>query len=147
MRVLGMNCAPKVAYLAVIEDGTVDADAPERLQAPAGLETGEGLLECIREAKRILGQARAEQIALLLPEATAAPSPERTELETLIRVAAAEEGTQVNLVSRPTVRSRLGLPRSGSLDAHIAAGAGMESGHYWKKGRALAVMAARTAMS
>jgi hypothetical protein len=66
MRVLGMTCAPRVAYLAVIENGALVADAPERLRAPAGLETGEGLLECIREAKRILGQARAEQIALLL---------------------------------------------------------------------------------
>jgi hypothetical protein len=143
VRVLGMNCAPRVAYLAVIEDGSLDPDAPERLQAPAGLETGDGLLECIREVKRVLGQARAEQVALLLPEANAAPSSERTELETLIRVAAAEEGTRVDLLSRPTVRSRLGLPRSGSLDTHIQLGAGPESGHYWRKGRALAVMAAK----
>lgn len=142
-----MNCAPRVAYLAVIEDGNLDANAPERLQAPTGLETGEGLLECIREAKRVLGQARAEQVALLLPEPTASPNSERTELETLIRVAAAEEGTRVDLVSRPTVRSRLGLPRNGSLDTHIAAGAGTGSGHYWRKGRALAVMAAKAMMA
>jgi hypothetical protein len=142
-----MHCGSTVAYVAVVEDGTLDLSAPERIEAPAGLETGDGLLECIREVKRVLGQVRADRVALLMPEATAVPSPERTELETLIRVAAAEEGVQVDLVARPTVRSRLRLPRKGPLVAHIAVGAGSASGHYWRQGRALALMAAKTVAS
>jgi hypothetical protein len=47
MRVLGMNCAPRVAYLAIIEDATPDSSVPERLQAPPGLETGRGCLSAV----------------------------------------------------------------------------------------------------
>lgn len=138
-----MHCGPRIAYLAVLEDGAVDPDAPDRIQAPTGMETGEGLLECIREVQRKLAQARAERVALLRAEANAAPSPERAEFETLIRVAAAQEGTPLDLVARATVRSRLGLPRRGSLETHITLGAGPASGRYWREGRALAVMAAK----
>lgn len=133
--------------MTVIEDGTVVSGLSERLQPPAGLETGEGLLECVREVQRVLGQTGVERVALLLAEPNSSPSPERTVLETLIRVAAATESTPVELVSRPTVRSRLGLPRRGSLDSHIAAGAGPPSGRYWNQGRGLAAMAAKVATS
>ncbi len=147
MRVLGIHCSPQAAYLTVIEDGAVLSGLRERLLPPAGLETGEGLLECIREVRRVLGQTGVDRVALLLTEANSSPSTERTVLETLIRVAAAEEGTPVELVARPTVRSRLGLPKSGSLGSHVARAAGPKSGHHWNEGRGLAAMAAKAVTS
>lgn len=114
---------------------------PERLRFPTGVETGEGLLECIAEVRRILGQTSAERVALLLAESNASASPRRTTLETLIRVAAAQEGTHLDLLARQTVRSRLRLPRTGSLDTHVCRAAGTGSGRYWTSGRGLAALA------
>lgn len=147
MRVLGIHCRPDTAYVALVEGATVVPGHPERLRLPTGIETGDGLLECIAESRRLLGQTQPDQIALLLPEPNAATSAKRTVFETLIRVAAAEEGTPVNLVARMTVRSRLKLPRSGKLEDHVMAAGCASTGRYWRDGRGLAALAALTVTS
>jgi hypothetical protein len=148
MRALGVNCDPHAAYVAVVEDGAVVTGLPERLIPPSGLELGGRLLEFVDEVRRDFGQMAPERIGLLLPESNARKQAygtimPRVTIEAMVRVAAAQEEIPLDLVARPTVRSRLGLPRAGSLDDHLAQAVGSSVGRYWTTGRGLAALVAR----
>lgn len=150
VRVLGINCTSNEAYVALLEDGVVLDGYPERLRLPGGVEGGEGLLEFIDEVRRTLAQARPDHVVLLLPEgrqrgATYQRIAPRVVLETLVRLAAAQENVPTDLLARATVRARLGLPRSGSLDDQLSH-AGTPTGHYWNNGRGLAALAGFAAL-
>lgn len=151
MVTLGVNCDPHAAYLAVVEDGRVLAGFPERLRPSTGLELGDRLLEFVSEVRRTFGAISPSRIGLLLPEGRqSGPShtgsrqsiADRATIETLVRVGAAQEGISLNLVPRPTVRAALSLPRTGSLDSHLAAAGGSPVGQYWAAGRGLAALVA-----
>jgi hypothetical protein len=63
-------------------------------------------------------------------------------LETLVRVAAVQEGIPIEVLARPTVRSRLGIPRAGELASHVATVVAEPVGRYWTAGRDVAALAA-----
>ncbi|MHB8458410.1 MAG: hypothetical protein ACYDBS_12095 [Acidimicrobiales bacterium] len=147
-RFLGVNCDPHAAFLAAVEDGAVVADLPERLKPPEGMELGDRLLEFIDEVRRALGKVGPSRIGLLQPESGKHQPPYRSvtaraTIETLVRVAAAQEGVPVDLLARATVRALLDLPKKGTLDGHVEAGIGAPIGKYWTTGRGLAALAAR----
>jgi len=147
-RFLGVNCDPHAAFLAAVEDGVVVDDLPERLKPPEGMELGDRLLEFIDEVRRALGEVGPSRIGLLQPESGKHQPPYRSvtaraTIETLVRVAAAQERVPVDLLARSTVRSRLDLPKRGALDAHVEAGMGAPVGRYWTTGRGLAALVAR----
>lgn len=114
---------------------------PERLRPPASMEQGERLLEFIDEVRRMLGRVNPVGIGLLLPESGTPRAAERCTIETLIRVAAAQEKLPLEVLARPTVRSRLALPQSGSLASHARDAVGTAVGAHWGH-RSLAAMVA-----
>jgi hypothetical protein len=148
-RILGINCDPHAAFLAVVEGNVVVAGLPERLKPPEGMELGDRLLEFIDEVRRSVGEIGPSRIGLLQPESGGQFQPTygsiaaRATIETLVRVAAAKERIPVDLVARATVRSRLKLPKTGKLDSHLEAGVGGAVGKYWTTGRGLAALVAR----
>jgi hypothetical protein len=148
VRVLGVNCDPHAAFLVTVQGGAVVDGLPERLRPPEGMELGDRLLEFVDEVRRVLGQVDPLRVGILLPESGQHQPPQksiasRATIETLVRVAAAQEGVPVDLVARATVRSRLQLPRKGALNSHLSTGAGPPIGKYWTTGRGLAAMVAR----
>lgn len=144
MRNLGVNCGSGDVYFAVADDGAILAGMTERLQPPAGLEAGNGLLEFVDSVIRVLRETKPDLVTILLPDQWRAVYQQhlpRATLETLVRFSAAQEGVPVQVLARPTLRARLDLPRKGRLDEHIGA-AGPPVGKYWTTGRGVAALAA-----
>lgn len=144
-----MNCDPRRALLAVAEDGGILDGYPEKLEPSAGLDDGERLVAFIDDGRRAFSAIAPERVALLLPEASGRGSTHarlspRVVIETLVRVAAANQGIPLQLMSRPTLRSALNLPKSGTLEDHLDA-VGDPIGTFWSTGRGLAALAALAA--
>jgi len=147
-RILGVNCDPHAAFLAAVQGGAVVDGLPERLKPPEGMELGDRLLEFVDEVRRVIGRVGPSRVGMLLPESGKHQPPHksissRVTIETLVRVAAAQEGVPVDLLARATVRARLQLPKKGALSTHLDAGAGPPVGKYWTTGRGLAAMVGR----
>ena len=143
-RVLGINCTTSVAYLALAEDQQIASGLTERLNPPVGLEAGEALLEFVDSAQRALREMKPARVELLLPERWQATYHEhvpRATLEALIRVAAAREQVWIEILPRPTLRTRLHLSKKDKLEVHLPR-AGPVVGRYWGAGRGLAALAA-----
>jgi hypothetical protein len=96
-------------------------DTPvERVEIAAQYESSAELLSTLDEIKRALGQLCPDIVVLLMPEPgrhqrTYQEIAPRVALETLIRIAAVQEEIGIEVLARPTVRSRLGIPRAGDL--------------------------------
>jgi hypothetical protein len=124
VRSVGVTCTPHVAYITLAIDGAI-AEAPvERVEVAAQNESSEELLSTLDEIKRALGQLRPDVVALLMPEQsrhkrTYQEIAPRVALETLVRIAAVQERIAIEVLPRPTVRSRLGIPRAGDLPSHV----------------------------
>jgi hypothetical protein len=93
---------------------------------------------------RALDEIRPVRVGLVLPEGTYRAAYEslvpRLELETLVQLAAVNASIPLQRLPRPTIRSRLGLPRSGSLESHLELALGDQTGSYWSMGRGLAAL-------
>jgi hypothetical protein len=66
----------------------------------------------------------------------------RVALETLARIAAVEEKIAIEVLPRPTVRSRLGISRADDLASHVGKTIAQPVGRYWTAGRDVAALAA-----
>jgi hypothetical protein len=129
-------------------DGSVRADAVELVPAPALGESSEQLLAVLAELKRVYGEVQAEKIVLLKPEGgrmgkrTHSEHVPRIALETLVRLAAVETDRPIELLARPTLRSRLKLPTDGKLVMHVSSRIPEKVGSNWSEERQLAALAA-----
>jgi hypothetical protein len=145
--VLGISITSAKAFLAVVQDATVQDGQIERLDVPPADASGSQLSEALADIKRRLAEIKPDVVAIVgaEPSFTDTESGLRPRLtfEALTRLAAAERRVSLDLVSRARVRSRLGLPRRGGLGEHISA-AGPVVGRYWTAGRAVAALAALT---
>ena len=144
-RSLGVHCTPKAAYLAVAEDGVIVATGPQKVEVPDGLRTGSSLAVLADELHRRLVEAGATEGAVLLPQAYDSGSKAaiaRLGLETVLRLAANDLGLEIELLSRSTARSRLGIDRSGALDDRVKQLFPSAIGKYWAEGRRYAAFAA-----
>jgi hypothetical protein len=148
MRIVGFSCTPRQAYVALVNDGVIEESGVERLEVAAQHEASEELLKTRDDVRRLIGELEAKRIVLLQPEEHQPRKPgyqellPRIALETVIRLAGVEDGVAVELLPRPTVRARLGLPKSGSLDSHVEKVVEEPVGRYWNEGRNLAALAA-----
>jgi hypothetical protein len=147
VRSIGVTCTPHLAYIALAIDGEI-ADTPvERVEVAAQYESSEELLSTLEEIKRALGQLRPDVIVLLMPEhgrhkRTYQEIAPRVALETLVRIAAVQEGVAIEVLARSTLRSRLGIPLAGDLASHVAGVITKPVGRYWSAGRDVAALAA-----
>lgn len=146
--VLGVNCTTDCAYLVVSDGGDLRDDAVEMIAAPAVGESSDQLVAVLGELKRALAEVAADKVVLLKPESgrmtkrTHSEHVPRITLETLVRLAAAETGRQIELLARPTLRSRLKLPPDGKLVVHVGSRIPGKVGSNWSEERQLAALAA-----
>jgi hypothetical protein len=147
VRVLGVNCTTDCAFLAIAVDGVFRDEAVEFVHAPALGESDDQLVAVLEELCRVLGEVEAERVVLLRPESgkltkrTHSEFVPRIALETLVRLAAVQSRTPVELLARPTVRSRLRLPATGKLVEHVASRIPGKIGSNWSNERQLAALA------
>jgi hypothetical protein len=146
MRVLGVTCSPKTAFLALADDREIIDAAVARVDVAAQYEASEEMLSTLDEIRRALEQLRPDRVVVLKPElnqrATYDQIAPRIALETLIRLAAVQAKVEIEVMARPTVRSRLGLSKSGSLASRVAEALPAPVGKYWREGRDIAALAA-----
>jgi hypothetical protein len=146
-RTLGVSCTNKFAFLAVVENGEVLERGPVRIGAARSTDKDKALWETLDTLKTTIREIAPTRIALLLPgtgehsKQTHSMMAPRIELETLMRMAAAQIGLPVNPLTRATVRARLGVTNKGSFDDAVRP-AIAESGPYWTAGRLGAAAAA-----
>jgi hypothetical protein len=146
--VLGVNCTTDCAYLAVGEEGELREDAVELVAAPALGESSDQLVAVLGELKRVLAEVAADKVVLLKPESgwmtkrTHSEHVPRIAPETLVRLAAAEMSRPIELLARPTMRSRLKLPTEGKLVTHVSSRVPKKVGSNWSEERQLAALAA-----
>jgi hypothetical protein len=145
-RVMGLTCEAGQINVAAVEDGRVIDGVVERIPAPAGLEEHDRLWAVYDEVVRAINGIKPEKIVILCSESQYTASHKaltpRIALETVVRLASSKENVPVELLARPTVRSRLGLPKKGGLDTHLSQAIPTPVGRYWAAGRGLAAMAA-----
>jgi ribosomal protein L12E/L44/L45/RPP1/RPP2 len=143
-RVLGVECKKDKVYLAVVQDGQVQDEEPQRLKVPAIHEEGARLQGFLDDFGRLVAETKPDAVHIIQPEtiysATYSELAPKAALETLIRLACLKAGVPVEIIHRATARSALG---GGNLDELIAA-ATDPVGKYWGVGRKYAAAAALT---
>lgn len=145
-RALGVSCKSDVIYFAVGQDGVLIEDEHERLRAPALYEEAERLKGVVDAVSRVIAETGAEVVRVLPPEQTyegkyTALAPRAT-LEALVRLAAHAAGVPAEVPHRSAARARVGMPRKGNFEGHIASVIPEPVGKYWNAGRKLAPIAA-----
>lgn len=151
VRTLGVTCNPRIAYLTLALDGVMVEDQVERVEVAAQYEASAELLSTLDEIKRALGRLRPDAVVLLMPEQsrhrrTYQDIAPRVALETLVRIAAVQEGIDIEVLARPTLRARLGIDRAGELSSHVGEVIAKPVGQYWTAGRDVAGLAALAAL-
>jgi hypothetical protein len=148
LNVLGVNCTTTRAFLVVADDGEPKPGGVEFIEATALDKSSEQLAPVLAECCRVIRELDPDRIVLLKPESggrakrTHAELVPRITLETLFRLAAVQADTPIEMVSRPTVRSRLGLPTKGPLAEHVPSCIPQKVGSNWCEERQLAALAA-----
>jgi hypothetical protein len=144
-RDLGIVCSKDSILLALADDGQIIADRHEKLAVAAILEENERLTAMEAEVGRVLSEVRPDAVRILLPEQTYKDSyariAPRAALETVVRLACVKATIPVEMLHRASARSRLDMPRSGSIESHMPA-ISEPIGKYWNAGRNLAAAAA-----
>jgi hypothetical protein len=146
MRVLGVTCSPKTAFLSIAEDQEIVETSVSSIDVAAQYEASEEMLATLDEIRRVLNELRPERVIVLKPEPNTRMTYDqvapRVALETLFRLAAVQENLEVEVVARSTVRSRTGLAKSGPLSSRVADAVPAPVGKYWRQGRDIASLAA-----
>jgi hypothetical protein len=141
-RILGVESKKQEIYLALVEDGRVVAEGPQRLEVAAVHEQTARLKGFMDDFKRVLAEMKPDAVHIIQPEtiyeATYTELAPKAALETLIRLACLDASVNVEFVHRASVRSALG---GGKLDDLIAAKI-EPVGKYWNAGRKYAAAAA-----
>lgn len=147
MRVLGVHCTSKFAFLSVVEDGEVIDRGPTRLAPAQSTDEDQALWETLGTFGDALEEIKPDRIRLLLPgtgenaKQTHGAWAPRIELEILLRMAGAKRDLPVERIARATVLARLGLPRRGKFE-NLVRSVVPERGGYWAAGRLAAAAAA-----
>jgi hypothetical protein len=148
VKVLGVNCSSDCAYFVLAKDGEIVDGAVELVEAPMLSDSGQQLVEVLGELHRVLEELQPEQVVLLKPEQshlakrTHSAFVPRIALETLVRLTAEQAGRPLDLLSRPTLRSRLQLSQKGNLATHVPRVVPKKVGKNWSEERQLAALAA-----
>ena len=146
-RLLGVSCSGDAAFFALVVDGSFLDEEPRRIEPPEVLGGGDRLVDFRNRMRREITRAGAEVVVIVTSSYRAdyQQIAARATLETLIRLAAAEEGIPSEFMHQKRARSRLGLPSKGGfgevaqryLRDRVAS-----SPVYWSEGRAAAAAVA-----
>jgi hypothetical protein len=149
MRVLGVHCTNRFAFLSVVEDGQVTKRGPERLAPAQSTDEDQALWETLSTFETALDEISPDCVHLLGPgtgdnaKRTFQAWAPRAELEALLRMAAAKRDLPIRKISRASVLTGLGVPRRSSFEDSVRP-AIPEQGRYWTAGRLAASAAALT---
>jgi hypothetical protein len=145
MRVAGFHCTKDAAFVAVADGDTVVDGMVERVRVAGNLEGAAAIIAMVDDVEDRLAEIKPERVVVVLREPTYQASHgqliDQISIETAVRLAAHRRGIGSELLARPTVRTRLGLARRGSLESH-AAEVTPTVGRYWSTGRAAAALGA-----
>jgi hypothetical protein len=146
--VLGVHGSGSTLWLCLVEDERALETDPGRLELREGLEAGYAIGSFRDECTRTLKALAPDRIAILDMEQSRqvpkiADMRARFTAEALLAACAIDAGLPCVRLPRATVRSRLGLPRSGKLADHVSLVFDAPTGTYWKAKRDFAALAAR----
>lgn len=146
MRSLGVNSKGSNSWLVCAEDGKLLSTEPQSLTPALGMELGDRLAGLLDECERVLRALSPAYVLILEPEATSRltfeQSKARLAVETILALAAAREGVPCDRLPRPTLRSKLGLPKSGKLSSLVDGVVSEPLSPNWNDKRDLAALAA-----
>lgn len=141
--------ATQRTYLALVVDGVVVKAEPSLLGTPDLTAESKGLEAFNTDFRQVLEEHAVNQVAFMLPDmtykATYKDLGPRGASESLIRLAAESVGASYERLARPRVRTRLGIPKQGSMTAALVADVVAPVGQHWVQGRYLAALAALAA--
>lgn len=146
LRCLGVNAAQGRLWLCLVHDDKPIETSPESMSLLEGQQAGYDLIAFQRECLRVLSRLSPGLVVILEPETTAKLSyratRDRLAAETILALAAAEAGIECQRSARASLRSRLEVPRSGSLKDHVPSVVPQPVGKSWSGRRDLAALAA-----
>lgn len=141
--------ATQQTYLALVVDGVVVKAEPSLLGTPDLTAESKGIEAFKTDFRQVLEEHAVTKVAFMLPDMTYQASYKdlgpRGASESLIRLAAEAVGASYERLARPRVRTRLGIPKKGSLTAKLVADVVTPVGQHWGEGRYLAALAALAA--
>ncbi|ART74156.1 hypothetical protein BTO20_36290 [Mycobacterium dioxanotrophicus] len=142
---MGINVAGAVAYCAILDGDAIEESEPFKLMVPPGMAGSEGLSELANAVELLIRERAITRIVIVSPENnysdTYAALVPRIAIETAILIAGARAQVPTARLSRPDVRSKLGLPQSGQLSTHSALVLPVV-GKHWSKKRDIAALGA-----
>lgn len=145
MRTIGINGASDLLYLALAVDGEIMDVEPYTVSEPRGLVADQRLVSVRDEILRVIKTHSVERVRVLDAEtsytATYATLRVRLTLEAIALLACAEAGVDARRLSRPKVKSLLGLTGRGALATRVAEVVSPVGGS-WTRKRDLAALAA-----
>jgi hypothetical protein len=150
MAIVGVFCSSTHAFFApVAERGMVAPGFAARRQLSPALPAGRAMLEFVDHLAGELNRLTPSGIAVYRPARLQRPYGEtsrRAALETLVTMAGAHTGLEAEIMPDARIRSRLGLPRSGTLGTYVIQIFPSPANPYWTAGRGLAALTAAAAL-
>ncbi|TGD84674.1 hypothetical protein BayCH28_25115 [Mycolicibacterium sp. CH28] len=145
MAVLGINVAGAVAYCAILEGGSIIESEPFKLEATPGMSVSAGLNALANDVELLVSERAITRIVIVGPEnsykGTYVALVPRIGVETAILIAGARTAVPTERLSRPDVRSKLGLPMAGKLK-DLSREVLPEAGKLWTDKRDIAALGA-----
>ncbi|MFI5932523.1 hypothetical protein [Actinoplanes sp. NPDC051494] len=147
-KVLGVNAVGGKLWFCLVDDGGALETEPAGLELLAGDQAGYAVEAFRDECRRALAATAPDRVVILDLEAGGRVpkiSDMRTRFtaEALMVAATVDAGVPCGRLARATLRSRLGLPRTGGIADHVTQVFAEPAGKYWAKKRDLAALAAR----
>ncbi|EIU06453.1 hypothetical protein MA5S0921_5346 [Mycobacteroides abscessus 5S-0921] len=119
---MGINVAKTTVYCALVAEGALIETEPFKLEVTAGLSDSARLRELADDVERLVDEHTLGGIVVVSseniykqPYASLVP---RISIETAILIGGARAGILSERASRPDIRAKLGLPKSGQLSDH-----------------------------
>ena len=143
-----MNAVGGKLWLCLVnEDGALETE-PASLELRTGSQAGYAIEAFRAECVHALKALSPNRVVILDLEAggrvpKVADMRTRFTAEALLVSCAVDAGVPCVRLARATLRSRLGLPRTGGIADHVAQVFTAPAGKYWTKKRDLAALAAR----
>lgn len=148
MKVLGVNTATGKQWLCLLDkDGALETE-PGWLELRDGPHAGYAVTAFRDECVHALTALAPDRVVILDMETggrfpKVADMRARFTAEALLTSCAVDAGATCVRLARATLRSRLGLPRTGGLAGHVTRVFDTPVGAYWKNKRDLAALTAR----
>lgn len=148
MRVLGVNAAGGKLWLCIVDDDGASDTQPVSLELREGLDAGYAIAAFRDECVHALTALSPDRVVILDMEPggrvpKVADLRTRFTAETLLASCAVDARVTCVRITRATLRSRLGLPRTGGVADHVTSIFDTPAGKHWTKKRDLAALAAR----